>query len=69
MDGGLDALRELKWGKSSVSELVEHRESLEELFRQNPPHTTAEACQRIKEATGIQRAPTQVRKFLKKVWT
>jgi transposase len=66
--GGLGGLRELNWGKSSVSELVEHKESLEELFRQNPPHTVAEACQRIKEATGIERKPTQVRAFLKKCW-
>lgn len=64
--GGREALRDLNWGKSSVSELVEHKESLEKMFRENPPHTIAEACQRIKDATGIQRAPTQVRKFLKK---
>ena len=66
--GGLEALREFKWGKSAVSELMEHRESLEESFRQNPPHTVAEACQRIKDETGIERRPTQVRAFLKKCW-
>jgi transposase len=64
--GGLDALRECKWGKSSVSELMKHRDSLEESFRQNPPHTVAEACRRIKDETGIERRPTQVRAFLKK---
>lgn len=64
--GGLDALRELNWGKSSVSELMDYRDSLEESFRHNPPHTVAEACQRIKDETGIQRRPTQVRVFLKK---
>jgi transposase len=64
--GGLDALRQLNWGKSSVSELLQHRESLEESFRQNPPHTVAEACQRIKDETGVERKPTQVRAFLKK---
>ena len=63
--GGLEALRELKWGQGT-SELLEHRESLEESFRQNPPHTVAEACQRIKDETGIERRPTQVRAFLKK---
>lgn len=66
-DGGLERLRELKWGKSCVSELVEHKESLEESFRKNPPHTTAEACQRIKEETGVERGPTQVRAFLKRL--
>ncbi len=64
--GGLDALRELRWGKSSISELMEHRDSLEESFRRNPPHTVAEACQRIKDETGIERGLTQVRAFLKK---
>lgn len=64
--GGLDALRELHWGKSATSALREHKESLEESFRRNPPHTVAEACQRIKDETGIERQPTQVRAFLKK---
>lgn len=63
--GGLPALREFKWRKPT-SALLEHRDSLEESFRQNPPHTVAEACQRIKDETGIERKPTQVRAFLKK---
>jgi transposase len=63
--GGREALRELKWG-TATSELVDHRESLEESFRNNPPHTVAEACQRIKDETGLERGPTQVRAFLKK---
>jgi transposase len=64
--GGLDALRQLNWGKFSVSELLQYRETLEESFRRNPPHTVAEACQRIKDETGVERKPTQVRAFLKK---
>jgi transposase len=64
--GGLEALRALNWGKSSTSELLQHRDSLEESFRQNPPYTVAEACQRIKDETGIERRPTQVRAFLKR---
>ena len=63
--GGLEALRDFKWRKPT-SELLDHRDSLEESFRQNPPHTVAEACPRIKEETGIERRPTQVRAFLKK---
>jgi transposase len=63
--GGLDALRELHWG-TGTSELLDHRDSLEESFRRNPPHTVAEACQRIKDETGLERGPTQVRAFLKK---
>jgi transposase len=65
-EGGLQALRELKWG-NSTSELLEYRDSLEESFRRNPPHTVAEARQRIKDETGIERGPTQVRAFLKKL--
>jgi transposase len=63
--GGLEALRVFQWRKPT-SELMEYRDSLEESFRQNPPHTVAEACQRIKDETGIERRPTQVRAFLKK---
>jgi transposase len=63
--GGLEALREFKWRKPT-SELLEHRQSLEQSFRLNPPHTVAEACQRIKDETGIERRPSQVRAFLKK---
>jgi transposase len=66
--GGLEALRQFHWGKNSPSELLEHRDSLEQSFRQNPPHTVAEARQRIKDETGIERGPTQVRAFLKKLW-
>jgi transposase len=63
--GGLEALRAFKWRKPT-SALLQHRDGLEESFRRNPPHTVAEACQRIKEETGIERRPTQVRAFLKK---
>lgn len=63
--GGLAALREFKWRKPT-SALLDHRTTLEESFRQNPPHTVAEACQRIKDETGLARRPTQVRAFLKK---
>ena len=63
--GGLDALRALNWG-TGVSALLAHKDSLEESFRRNPPHTVAEACRRIQEETGLERRPTQVRAFLKK---
>ena len=63
---GIDGLREFGWTQP-VSELVSHQTSLEEMFRLDPPHTTAEACRRIKEATGVERGLTQVRQFLKKL--
>ena len=63
---GLEGLKRFDW-KGPTSELAEHQASLEELFRAEPPHTTAEACQRIEDVTGLKRGLTQVRKFLKKV--
>jgi transposase len=65
--GGVEALRHFDWCKP-VSALEQHRHTLEESFRNNPPHTVAEACVRIKEETGLERRPTQVRRFLKKCW-
>ena len=62
---GVAGLREFQWVKP-VSVLESHRPSLEASFREQPPHTVAEACQRIKELTGVQRGETQVRAFLKK---
>ena len=64
---GIEGLKRFDWQGPS-GKLEEHRTSLEELFRTEPPHTTAEACRRIEEVTGIKRGLTQVRQFLKKVW-
>ena len=63
---GIEGLKQFDW-KTPTSELVAHQTSLEEIFRADPPHTTAEASRRIEEATGIKRGLTQTRKFLKKV--
>jgi transposase len=63
--GGLEALRECRW-EGPTSALEEHRETLEEMFRKEPPHTVAEACARIKAETGVERRPSAVREFLKK---
>lgn len=63
---GLDGLRKLDW-HTPTSELESHRATLENEFRERPPHTIAEACSRIQELTGVRRGETQVRKFLKKV--
>ena len=64
---GLEGLKQFDW-TGTPSEWVSHQASLEELFRRDPPHTTAEACRRIEEATGVKRGLTQVRRFLKKHW-
>ena len=64
---GIEGLKEFQW-KGIPSDLVAHQASLEELFRQAPPHTVAEASRRIEEATGVKRGLTQVRHFLKRLW-
>jgi transposase len=64
---GVAGLRHFQWCKP-VSEMEKHRDSLEESFKKSPPHTVAQACARIKEETGLDRKPTQVRAFLKKCW-
>jgi len=61
----LEGLRQLDW-HTPTSELETHRTTLENEFRERPPHTIAEACARIKELTGVVRGETQVRNFLKK---
>ncbi len=43
---------------------MEHRESLEEYFKANPPATIQQARRVIAEQTGIERSPTRVRGFL-----
>jgi transposase len=63
---GIAGLREFHWVKP-VSILEKHRSALEPEFRERPPHTVAEAMQRIEALTGIRRKETQVRAFLKKV--
>jgi transposase len=45
-------------------ELDDHRVTIEEHFRQNPPATVEEACRVIKDLTGVERGTTQVRHFL-----
>ena len=62
---GVEGLRQFDWDRRG-SALEAYRGSIEEAFREQPPHTIAEACTRIKDITGVERKPTQVRAFLKK---
>ena len=63
---GVPGLREFHWVKPT-SVLEEYRPALEPEFRERPPHTVAEAMQRIEAITGVRRQETQVREFLKKL--
>lgn len=63
-EGGLERVQE-ETRYRPHSALQVHREQLLEEFTARPPATVAEAATRIKQLCGIQRAPTQVRTFLK----
>ena len=63
--GGLEMLRKSGRTYQPTSELAEHREAIRASLEQQPARTIAEACQRIKDLTGVDRKPTQVRRFLK----
>ena len=64
--GGVEQLKELNFFKRE-SELVQHRQTLEEYFQAHPPATMKEAGARIEEMTGIRRGLSQVRHFLKSI--
>lgn len=61
---GLDGIRSFGW-KGQPSARTPHRATIEEAFRQHPPHTAHDAARRIEELTGVRRKPSRVRKFLK----
>jgi transposase len=63
-DGGIERLKQTDWDGPS-SELSDHRPTIEEHFRRNPPRSTAQAAAAIERLTGVRRGLTQVRKFLK----
>jgi transposase len=61
--GGLPRLRQANW-VGPTSSLDQHRQSLEQHFRQQPPRSVKEARQIIEQQTGVRRGLTQVRRFL-----
>jgi transposase len=61
---GLDGVRSFGW-KGQPSALTPHRATIEEAFRQHPPHTAHDAARRIEELTSVRRKASRVRKFLK----
>jgi len=62
--GGLPQVRSFHW-KVPVSALAAYQSDLETEFVRNPPHTVAEACERIERLTGVRRSETRVREFLR----
>ncbi len=61
---GLDGIRSFGW-KGQPRALTPHRATIEEEFREHPPHTAHEAARRIEELTGVRRKVSRVRAFLK----
>lgn len=51
---------------TNQSALEQHRQSLLCSFHQEPPRTASEAGERIREMTGVERSPQQVRCFMKR---
>ncbi len=64
LDGGIEMLKQVNFRRPQ-SEMAQHRETIEDYFRQHPPATINEAIAKIEELTSIRRSPTQVRLFLK----
>lgn len=63
-DGGLAGLR--KWNvQGPVSDLAAYQDAIRASFENQPVRTTAEACERIYQLTGLRRGLSQTRKFLK----
>jgi transposase len=62
-EGGVERLKRLDFAKPT-SELADHRQELEDYFRNNPPRSAAQAAADIERLTGIRRGLTQVRTFL-----
>ena len=66
LQGGVEALTRFDSG-GTVSELDEHVDTLSDYFAEHPPHTATEARAVIVRLTGVERSPTQVRQFLKRL--
>ena len=56
---GLEALRTSEREYQPTSELARHQDQIRKSLEQQPARTIAEACQRIKDLTGVERRPTQ----------
>lgn len=64
--GGKDRLTDVKFYRPK-SELMEFSVELKKHFEDHPPQNSNEAKEKIKEITGIERCPTQVRIFMKEI--
>jgi len=65
-EGGIEKLKAVNYYRPQ-SELIHHKQTLEEHFHTHPFASVQEAISQIEELTGIRRSPTQTRKFLKSI--
>jgi transposase len=65
-EGGKKKLMDIKFYHPE-SELMAFSKELKEYFEAHPPQTSNEAKEKIKEITGIERCPTQVRTFMEHI--
>lgn len=64
-EGGVERLKRFEAG-GSRGVLDDHVETLRDYFSKYPPHTLAEAAEKIEELTGVRRSRTQVGEFLRR---
>ena len=64
--GGVAGIKQINFYRPTTK-LIEHKETIEEYFKDTPPATISEAVAKIEEITGIKRGLTQTAKFLKKI--
>jgi len=65
-EGGIEALKTLSFNKPR-SALDDHRDTLEDYFRKNPPASVGHAMAEIERLTGLKRNKERVRQFLKRI--
>jgi transposase len=64
--GGIEALKHREPYRPE-SELEQHKQSIEQKFRERPPASIREAGERIFKLTGIRRSDTRVEVFVKRL--
>jgi len=65
-DGGIEKLKEINFFQPQ-SDLVEHTQTIEAYFQDNPPSCIKEAMASIEELTKIKRSETQIRHYLESI--
>lgn len=64
--GGIEKLKEINFYRPK-SKLTEHKQTIEQYFKKNPPASLSEASAKIEKITGIKRGLTQTGKYLKSI--